>query len=209
MISEIKQKIGVGEFDYTALLSCLTRYKNPRMQIRRLLAHRDIVRIKKGLYVFGSLQERRFSKEVLANLIYGPSYISKEFALSYYGLIPERVFEVTSVTPNRNKRFLTAVGVFSYDHLALSAYTIGFTQIAIEPDKFCLMATPEKALVDTILSRGKIQSVDELERLLIEDLRISIPDITHLSVPKLRTIVQCVNRPAASLLLRCLERLHA
>ena len=61
---------------------------------------------KKGLYIFGkSVALQPYSKEVLANLIYGPSAISLSYALSYYGLIPERVHIVTSITNNRIKTF--------------------------------------------------------------------------------------------------------
>ena len=53
------------------------------------------------------------STEILANLIYGPSSISLDYALYYYGLIPEHVRVVTSITPQRNKIFNTPIGQFT------------------------------------------------------------------------------------------------
>ena len=93
------KKTPYGEFDYIFLSDILYSYKKPRNIISRLIRNNDIIRVKKGLYVFGkdSLGPA-YSKEILANMIYGPSYISLEFALSYYGLIPERVDTVTSIT---------------------------------------------------------------------------------------------------------------
>jgi hypothetical protein len=61
----------------------------------------------------------------IANPLYGPSYISLEYALSYYGLIPERVESITSVTTKRSKKFITPLGSFSYEHIPLKAYPIG------------------------------------------------------------------------------------
>jgi predicted transcriptional regulator of viral defense system len=82
-----------------------------------------VVRVKKGLYIFGDeYRIRPFSRESLANLIYGPSIISLESALSFHGLIPERVATVTSVTPKRSKRFTTPVGCFVYRQVPLSYF---------------------------------------------------------------------------------------
>jgi len=73
----------------------------PRDKISDLLKKGTIIRVKKGLYVFGEDNRKKpYSKEILANLIYGPSYISLDYALQYHGLIPERVEAVTSVTKN-------------------------------------------------------------------------------------------------------------
>ena len=63
--------------------------------------------MKKGLYVFGeNNRQRPYSREILANLMYGPSYISLEYALQHYGLIPERVEALTSVTVGRSRNIM-------------------------------------------------------------------------------------------------------
>ena len=99
-IGQIRQQIDREVFDYQRLLQCLTTYAKPRDRVKRLLDAGDIVRVKKGLYVFGDAYRRApVSRELLANLIYGPSYISLDYALAWHGLIPERVTTVTSL-PN-------------------------------------------------------------------------------------------------------------
>nr|HOP40619.1 hypothetical protein [Geobacteraceae bacterium] len=106
MNEPLLNKIPHEEFDYQTLLDAVRDYAQPRMKISSLLAKGVIVRVKKGLYIFGEAQRRRpFCRELLANLIYGPSYISLEYALHYHGLTPERVEAVTSVTCGRSRSF--------------------------------------------------------------------------------------------------------
>jgi len=174
MIEELRRKVSTEEFDYQILLDVLKEYQRPRDKITALLKRRDIIRVKKGIYIFGERYARQpFSKEVLANMIFGPSYVSLDYALHYYGLIPERVETVTSVTPNQNRRFSTPVGLFTYRKIPLSAYPIGIDQIEIEGRRF-LMATPEKALCDKLYdARGVgIRSQSEMKEYLFTSLRI-------------------------------------
>ena len=89
------------------------------------------------------------SRELLANLIYGPSYISLDYALSYHGLIPERVETVTSVTLGRSRTFTTPYGMFSYRRLSQSRYAVGGL-LAEHGDLSFLIASPEKALADKV-----------------------------------------------------------
>lgn len=92
MTRDLRKLIGREEFDYPALMSALANYANPRDKVTSLLRQGVIIRVKKGLYVFGDdFRKRPFCRELLANLIYGPSYVSLDYALSYHGLIPERV----------------------------------------------------------------------------------------------------------------------
>ena len=78
----LRQRIPYEEFDYQTLLTALREYKRPRDRITRLLSQGTIVRVKKGLYVFGEGERREPAhKGVLANLIFGPSYVSLEYAL--------------------------------------------------------------------------------------------------------------------------------
>ena len=84
MLEELRSKIISEEFDYQSLLNCLREYDRPRDKITDLLRQGAIIRIKKGIYVFGERYRRQpFSREVLANMIYGPSYISLDYALHY------------------------------------------------------------------------------------------------------------------------------
>jgi len=175
MIENIRKEIEHEEFDYQTLMGCLRDYARPRDKISALLKKGSIIRIKKGLYIFGEPYRRRpYSREILANLIYGPSYLSLDFALQYYGLIPERVEALTSVTTGRSCRFLTPVGFFTYRSIPLEAFRTGMDRVDIGNGRAFLMATPEKALADKIHdSRGSgIRSQRELKSYLEDNLRI-------------------------------------
>jgi predicted transcriptional regulator of viral defense system len=87
-MNPIFQSILREEFDYQILQDALADYSRPRDKIRNLIKKKEIIRVKKGLYVLGDGHRKRpYSRELLANLIYGPSYVSLEYALSYHGLI--------------------------------------------------------------------------------------------------------------------------
>src|SRR5207302_3122946 len=101
-IQEIRNLAPFEEIDYLFLSGTLKGYAQPRNKIKAFIAHKDLIRVKKGLYVFGPKVARiPYCKELLANLIYGPSAISLEYALSFYGFIPEKVEELTSITVGR------------------------------------------------------------------------------------------------------------
>ena len=151
-IIRLQQKIKGEVFDYQVLMDALTEYRKPRDRITRLLASGMIIRIKKGLYCLGDVfRKEPLSREHMANLIYGPSYVSLEYALSYHGLIPERVEAVTSVTTRRSRDFNTSFGAFTYRMLKGPRYTVGAIIETIGKTPF-LVASPEKALVDKVWS---------------------------------------------------------
>jgi hypothetical protein len=163
------------EFDYQTLLDAVKGYAQPRMKISSLLAKGTIIRVKKGLYVFGESQRRRpYCRELLANLIYGPSYVSLEYALHHHGLTPERVETVTSVTCGRSRSFDTPVGTFSYRMIPLAAFRTGMDRVELDEGRSFLVAIPEKALADRIIAdRGTgISSQKELHDYLLSNLRI-------------------------------------
>lgn len=149
-ISEsLRKTIHREEFDYQSLLDALHDYAHPRDRISDLLAKGVIIRVKKGLYVFGDdYRNKPYSRGILANLIYGPSCVSLEYALHHYGLIPERVEAVTSVTTKRPKEFKTPVGLFLYRNIPEAGFHVGLQRIELNDGRAYLMASPEKALAD-------------------------------------------------------------
>ena len=174
MNEPIRKLIPYEEFDYQTLLSALNGYAHPRDRITTLLRKGSIIRVKKGLYVFGDDdRERPYSREILANLIYGPSYISLEFALQYHGIIPERVEALTSVTVGRSRKFLTPVGQFIYRMIPMPAFRTGVDQVEIGDGRSFLIAIPEKALADKLrLDQISIRTQQELQSYLFDNLRI-------------------------------------
>lgn len=191
MIGELRTRIEGEEFDYQSLLDALNGYARPRDAITRLLRDRVIIRVKKGLYVFGPAYARRpYSRELLANLIYGPSYVSLDYALQHHGLIPEQVHAVTSVTCSRARRFQTPVGLFIYRTAPLSGYWRGIDRVEIGGNGAALVATPEKALADKVRDdRGTgITSVRRMLSYLLEDLRVDAEGLGHLDPEEIAAI---------------------
>jgi hypothetical protein len=174
ILTKIRNQITSEEFDYQLLVSCLSEYANPRSKIRDLSRKGIIIRVKKGIYIFGDQYRRSYySREILANWIYGPSLVSMETMLSYYGLIPERVDALTSTTTKRPKEFNTPVGLFTYQQVPLAWYTIGINRIE-NPGGMYLAASPERALADKVLHdlHNHLQSLKDASAYLFEDLRL-------------------------------------
>ncbi len=185
---DVRNLITAEIFDYQTLTDALKDLSSPRDKITRLLREGVIIRIKKGLYVFSDKYRRYpYSKELLANLIYGPSYVSLDYALAYHGLIPERVEALTSVTPSRSRRFSTPVGLFIYRQIPALAYEVGMIRVEGEHDQAFLIASAEKALADKIVSvRGApIASIGEMGRFLEKDLRIDAVAIRSMSAERI------------------------
>jgi predicted transcriptional regulator of viral defense system len=90
-IFELRKLIGQEIADYNMIISSLHQYSHPRRNISEWIKKGELIRVKKGLYVFGpKASQGPYSIEVLANLIYGPSALSMQYALYYHGLIPEQ-----------------------------------------------------------------------------------------------------------------------
>ena len=102
-----------------------------------------ILQVKRGLYAFpDALPPDVYT----ANKLYSPSYISLEFALSYHGVIPETVYEITSVTTKATRRFETLGKIFSFRKIKKAAYT-GYA-IQKQNGISFYIADAEKAFVD-------------------------------------------------------------
>jgi len=187
------KSIPYEEFDYQTLKDAIQGYARPRMKISGMLAKGDIVRVKKGLYILGeSLRRRPFCRELLANLIYGPSYVSLEYALHYHGLTPERVESMSSVTCGRSRTFDTPVGTFSYRMIPMEAFRTGMDRVELDDGRSFLIAIPEKALADRIVAdRGAgISTQKELHYYLLSSLRIDPASLRELDPARLAEIAR-------------------
>lgn len=116
--------------------------------LHRLKKQGYLESIKRGLY---KLPEEQIPDVYLANKLYEPSYVSLEFALSYHGIIPENVYEITSITPKATRHFETVGKIFSYRKIKRKAFT-GYA-IAKQKGFSFQIADPDKAFVDTIYYR--------------------------------------------------------
>jgi len=188
----IRNSIGREEFDYQALMSALSGYASPRDRVTALLNSGAVIRVKKGLYVFGKDYSRGpYSREVLANLIYGPSVISMEYALAYHGLIPERVELLTSVSLGRSRRFDTPVGVFTYRQTR--NLSIGVELRGPEKSRF-LIASPERALADSLKADrfSGLNSIRDIKEFLVDNKRISVQSLRSLDSDLLSTLADAL-----------------
>lgn len=173
---EVIQPFSEGPLTKQILLSVLRDYRRPYDKINELTHQGYLLPIKRGLFIAGpKLRLTRPDPFLLANHLYGPSYVSLESALAYWGMIPEKVMETVSVTTKFAKKYDTPIGRFTYIHMLPPYYAFGIQQVTLTERQQVLMASPEKALCDKIITtsgillRSKKQTMD----LLLEDLRLS------------------------------------
>lgn len=157
-------------FDNQYLKSMISEYRYPRNKISNMLKAGEIIALKNGLYILSEKYGKPLVLETVANLLYGPSYISLDYALAHYGLIPEFAYQITSVTNSRKKVYETAIGTFTYQALKDEYYNIGYILQKADISNY-LIASPEKALCDKIYLSGKLKDYEALEQFLYEDLR--------------------------------------
>lgn len=121
-----------------------------------------ILELKRGIYVINKdFYKKRLSLSYIANLLYFPSYVSLETALSFYNLIPEGVFTVTSVSTKKTNYFKNEFGAFNYASLKNSLF-FGY-EIFEEKGQKYWFATKEKALLDFLyFNLGKVQVDSDL-----------------------------------------------
>lgn len=170
------KQFGIIPVNYALLDSLFKSYKSPRNKIANLEIKGKLVRLKRGLYVVSPEESGRLlSTELIANHIYGPSYISMESALRYYGLIPERVHLVRSMTTKRSRMFENSISRFEYIGCDEAYYPIGVTQ-KISDDYSFLIASPEKALCDLIAYTPTVRPrfINALRLYLEEDIRLDM-----------------------------------
>ena len=154
---------------YNTLLKELHNYRAPNNKISRMVKTGSVTPITKGLYE----TDKTIPGYLLANIIYGPSYLSFDFALSYYGLIPEAVYTFTSATFEKKKEkiYNNHFGTFTYRDVPSSAYPYGIRLISAGQYSSAI-ATPEKALCDKLYIESPVRNKKELIVLLFTDLRI-------------------------------------
>lgn len=116
-------------------------------------------KITNNYYIFADSKLDENNLNFIANKLYDPSYLSLEYALYYYALIPEAVFLRTSVTPRKTKKFFTPIGNFSYQKIKSNIF-FGYRLIKINDLSFRI-ASPEKAVLDFLYLRDDIKTIDD------------------------------------------------
>ena len=175
---ELKNALPLSIFSHEMIYSLLEKsISNVNEKISNLVRNKELIRLKKGFYTFSKLyQTKPINLISVANTLYSPSYVSFDYALSYYGMIPERVSEVTSATSKNEKLFDTPIGRFSYKKITLDAYSLGIDWIYDDIEGGRFIATAEKALCDKIKYDRGIGTLTQASMIeyLKYDLRIDI-----------------------------------
>ena len=134
----------------STILSLYPDLKSKRTKIATLEKANEIIRLKRNMFIVNPDETgMKLSTGLIANHLLAPSYVSMQSALRYYGLIPEAVYTMQSMTFKAARNFNTPVGNFHYQHISKEAYPIGLAQIK-EGNVVYIMATPEKALCDLL-----------------------------------------------------------
>ncbi len=182
------------------LMPLLADYANPYDFITRLVKNGDLIRLKNGFFVIAErIDDNRVPYEQIANLLHGPSYLSLEWALSYYGIIPEGVYVVTSISSIKSVSFQTPLGTFDYHYLSHPRYVVGIDQSQNEEGNF-LIAAPEKALADLVYIKCKGLGPKELLVDLCEARRIDEDSLRQLDKRLLLEISECYrSKPVTTL----------
>ena len=176
------QQLGNIPVTASVLVSLFPQVKGGSQKLRLLERDKQVIRLKKGLYVCSPvITGKRLSTELMANHLYAPSYVSMSSALRYYGLIPEEVYTKQSMTLKYAKSFDTPFGRFEYTHISKAAFPVGLTSIKKDGYAF-VMATPEKALCDLVAhSPGvTLRYLKEAESYLEEDIRMECEDFRQM-----------------------------
>ena len=156
--------------------SCLAHLASPEKKLLSMEDKGELLRLKRDLYIVNKdFCGKKTDARLCANHIYGPSYISLQWALRYYGMIPERVFVMTSVTTKRSRFVKTPIGDFSYMHVTPEYFPVGVENMTENGVSF-LIAGREKALCDTILCDNFVpdKSARALESYLEDDMRLDL-----------------------------------
>ena len=182
-------QFGNTPMEFAAVASLFPDIKCKHNKVSALEKSGDLIRLKQGLYVLNSqVSGQRLSEVLVANHLYGPSYVSLQYALRYYGLIPEQVFTVTSMTMKHSMFFNTPLARFDYVHIDDDAFPIGIREAKTENGSSFLIATPEKALCDLIstISYLNLRYKKEILVWLEEDLRFDMDEFFHFDTSILR-----------------------
>jgi len=127
-----------------------------------------LVRLRQGYFTFPEFRQQKDFAWYFANRIYKPSYISLQTALSFYGIIPEAVIQITSVTTLKTANFRNDFGEYSYKTIK-NELMFGYELKEMEGDRRIMFATPEKALIDLLYLYPFYNSDRELSELRLDE----------------------------------------
>ena len=180
----------------------LSNYSNKDTKLTREVSKCNLIKIVNGLYETNP----NTPAYLLASSIYGPSYISFEYALSYYGLIPERVNVVTCATLNKKKKkkYNTFFGTFTYRDVPSLVYSESII-LKSEDGYSYQIATKEKALCDKLYTLKPLKNYRELEIMLFNDLRMDKEEFSKLNIETIEKLSKLYHSTNVNLLAKYMK----
>jgi len=127
-----------------------------------------LVKLRNQYYAFPEYRQVPDFSRYVANRIYTPSYISLHSALSFYGMIPEEVVQLTSVTTLKTAKFENAFGTFHYQNVKTPLF-FGYEMKMMQNGRALLFATPEKALLDLLYLNPYYKTEQDMEELRLDE----------------------------------------
>jgi hypothetical protein len=184
-----------GLFDETVIRN---QFPDGSDGARALLVHRacragEIVRLKPGLFVLAPPYRRsELHPFVVAATLHFPSHVSLESALAFHGLIPEAIYQVSSVTVRRSREFSTPLGVFSFRRVPAQAPRAGVEAVEVGRNTWAFVAGPLRAIADAVYLNKKITWQRNGLGYLTESLRMEEDDVRALSFETLDEILDSI-----------------
>ncbi len=205
MQETMADRFGVVPVSKDVLESALDTYKAPGGRIALLERKGELLRLRRDLYLCRPPKGKVYYPELIANHLYGPSYVSFETVLSWQGFIPERVYTVRSACLGRSREFRNETGCYTYTSISGAYFPIGVTTGRTPEGYGYRVARPEKALCDKMIStpRLRLQSLRALQRYLEEDLRFDLDRLPELQSDIIRSCAAASTKKQRELKLLC------
>ncbi len=168
-------------------------------QLSRWVKSGNLIQLRRNIYVLSErYQKTRPHPFHVANRLKRASYVSLQSALEYYGLIPEYVPSVTSITTGRPEELLTPLGAFIFKHIKKVLFS-GYQSVDLGEDQSAFIATPEKALLDLLYLTPSSDNPDYLRELRLQNSETLKTDL----------LIESADRSGSRKLLRAARRLVA
>ena len=178
-------------------------YSNPLDKIKRDASSGILYRLTRGMYE----TSRNINPCFLASSILSPSYLSFDWALSYYGLIPEKVVAITSASLNvrKNKTFNNIFGRFEYSDVPSSVFSEGLTYLE-NGEYIVKIATKEKAICDSLSKWRVVRTINDLKELLFIDKRIDEDEFASSNFKLMIRLASLYNKTNLDLLIKLIRK---
>lgn len=178
-------------------------YSNPLDKIKREVDNGFLFRLTKGIYE----TDGNIDPSFLASSILSPSYLSFDWALSYYGLIPEKAVAITSASLHvrKNKTFINRFGRYEYTDIPSKAFSEGLAFLE-SGDYIVKIATKEKAICDSLSKWRVVNNIRSLKELLFIDKRINVDEFQSCDFNLLSRLALLYNKKNLNLLIKLIRK---